>query len=147
MRITRLIALTGIVLTYQLPGTAADCPGAVTAAVQKAHPGATVSSCKKEDEHGKQQYEVKLMAKDGRKLELDVDPAGAILLTEESVAVSSVPQVVIAALGAKYTAAKPTRAEKQTAADGTISYELAFTTGGKKKESTFKADGSLVEEE
>ena len=147
MRITRLIALTGIVLTYQLPGTAADCPGAVTAAVQKAHPGATVSSCKKEDEHGKQQYEVKLMAKDGQKLELDVDPAGAILLTEESVAVSSVPQVVIAALGAKYTAAKPTRAEKQTAADGTISYELAFTTGGKKKESTFKADGSLVEEE
>ena len=90
---------------------------------------------------------MKLTAKDGRKLELDVDPAGAILFTEESVAVSSVPQVVIAALGAKYTAAKPTRAEKQTAADGTISYELAFTTGGKKKESTFKADGSLVEEE
>ena len=54
MRIPVLVVLAGLVLTYELPGAAADCPGAVTAAVQKAHPGATVSSCKKEDEHGKQ---------------------------------------------------------------------------------------------
>jgi hypothetical protein len=139
--------MTGLVLTYPFPAAAADCPSAVTTAAQKAHPGATVSSCKKETEHGKAQYEVKLTGAGGQKIEIDVDPEGAILQTEEYIAVSDLPPAVMAAFVSKYKGATPSRAEKQTAADGTISYELAFTSGGKKRESTFKADGNLVEEE
>jgi len=82
MKLAGLIAITGLVLTYQFPTMAADCPSAVTTAAQKAHPGATVSSCKKETEHGKPQYEIKLTAAGGQKIEVDVDPEGAILQTE-----------------------------------------------------------------
>jgi hypothetical protein len=51
------------------------------------------------------------------------------------------------AFAAKYGAAKPTRAEMQTAADGKVTYELAFAAGTKKKEATFGSDGAFVEEE
>lgn len=130
-----------------LVSAASECPPAVKAAAMKAHPDATVSACKEETEHGKTQYEVKLTGKAGQKLELDVAPDGSILLTEEYVDLNSVPPTVISAFHGKYAGATPTRAEKQTTADGKVSYELAFSAGGKKKEATFTSDGTFVEEE
>ena len=59
----------------------------------------------------------------------------------------SVPPEVMNAFQGKYAGATPTRAEKQTAADGKVSYELAFSAGGKKKEVTFTSEGGFVEEE
>jgi ApbE superfamily uncharacterized protein (UPF0280 family) len=127
--------------------SAGTCPSAVTAAVHKAHADAAVTSCKQEHEKGKSEFEVKLATAGGQTMDLDVSPDGTILLTEEPVALSAVPAEVMNALGSKYAGAKPTRAEKQTAADGTVTYEIAFAAGMKKKEATFGADGTFVEEE
>lgn len=124
-----------------------ECPAAVKSAAVKAHPDASVTACKLEKEHGKTQYEVKLTGKAGEKLELDVSPDGNILLTEEYVDVKSVPPAVMDAFHGKYAGATLTRAEKQTAADGKVAYELAFAASGKKKEATFTSDGGFVEEE
>lgn len=122
-----------------------SCPGPVADTVAKAHPGARVLSCKKEMEKGKPQYEVKLNSK-GTRLELDVSPAGEILQTEEKVPLSSVPVPVLSAFAARYPKAKPSRAEKQTKADGQVTYELAFRRG-RKIEATFDEAGKFVEQE
>jgi hypothetical protein len=80
-------------------------------------------------------------------VELDISPDGALLKTEETIPVSSVPKPVMSAFDAKYAKAKPQRAEKQTSADGTVTYELAFQTSGKRREATFTDAGKFVEEE
>ena len=147
MRLHIVAAATAIALSFLVPLTAAECPPAVSAAVQKAHAGAAIASCKQAKERGRTQFEVKLVAMDGKRMSLDVSPDGTILLTEQSVAVSDVPPAVMTAFAAKYGAAKPTRAEMQTAADGKITYEIAFAAGTKKKEATFASDGAFVEEE
>ena len=136
-----------IVQSALVPILAAECPPAVKSAVEKAHAGATIASCKQEKENGKIQFEVKLEATAGNGMSLDVSPDGTILLTEQYVALSDVPPAVMKAFAAKYGAAKPTRAEMQTAADGKVTYELAFMSGDKKREATFGSDGAFVEEE
>lgn len=147
MKIAILVSAAALMVSIQLLASTGDCPSAVTSAALEHHAGATVSACKKENEHGKAQYDVKLLTKDGRKVELDISAAGEILLSEEPVSVDDLPQAVTAAFHAKYSGAKPTRAEKQTAADGKVTYEVAFALGAKKREATFAADGSFVEEE
>lgn len=143
-----LIAVAGsLAIAAVIPIAAAECPPAVAAAAQKAHPGASIASCKQERENGKTQFEVKLKAATGKDVSLDVSPDGAILLTEEYVSVSDVPPAIMKAFAAKYGAEKPTRAEMQTASDGKVTYELAFAAGTKKKEATFASDGTFIEEE
>jgi hypothetical protein len=123
------------------------CPAAVTTAIEKKFPKSTVQVCKAEREDGRDQFEVKLTKADGGKVEADFSPAGAILQTEEVVALDQVPAAVKKAFAAKYPKATPTRAEKQTPATGKPSYELAFQVDGKRKEATFAEDGTFVEEE
>ncbi|HET9987094.1 MAG TPA: hypothetical protein VFQ65_01210 [Kofleriaceae bacterium] len=123
------------------------CPAAVTTAIDKRFPKSTLQACKAEREDGHDQFEVKLTKADGSKVEVDVSPAGAILQTEEVIALDQVPAAVTKAFAAKYPKAKPTRAEKQTPATGKPSYELAFAVDGKRKEATFAEDGTFVEEE
>jgi hypothetical protein len=134
-----------------VPGLAVaktDCPSPVKDAVKKAYPSSKVTACKEEKEKGKTQYEVKIETKEAKKLELDVSPEGSVLLTEQEIAPGSVPKAVLAAFDAKYPKTKAAKAEKQTKADGTITYELAFKDAkGKKHEATFKEDGTFVEEE
>jgi hypothetical protein len=125
-----------------------DCPSPVKDAVKKAYPSSKVTACKEEKEKGKVQYEVKLETKEAKKLELDVSPEGSVLLTEEAIATGSVPKGVLAAFDAKYPKMKAAKADKQTKADGTVTYEIAFKDAkGKKHEATFKEDGTFVEEE
>lgn len=126
---------------------AAACPASVTEAALAAHPGATVASCKQEREHGRTQYEVNLAAKEGGTLELDVAADGKILLTEEPISIGDVPAAVTQAFARMYPNVRATGAEKETSADGKITYELAFEASGKKKEATFAADGTFVEAE
>jgi uncharacterized membrane protein YkoI len=145
---TAFLALSFALMTA--PGIAqakSNCPAAVTAAVAKAYPDARTSSCKEEKEEGKTQYEVKIDTKDARKLELDVSPDGSILQTEEKVGVDTLPKAVQAAFEAKYPKVKGSKADKQTKADGKVTYELAFEDKGKKHEATFADDGTFVEEE
>jgi hypothetical protein len=118
----------------------------VTAAVLKAHAGAVVDRCKAETEYGKLKYEVEIIPKGGKRLELEVDPAGTILLTEESVELAAVPPAVVTAFAAKFPGVRATKAVKQTDADGNVSYELAFGAGAAEKDATFTADGAPVED-
>jgi hypothetical protein len=147
MRLHVVATAAAIALSSLVPVAASDCPPAVTASVQKAHAGATIASCKHEHENGKIQFEVQLAAPTGTGISLDVSPDGTILLTEQDVAVSDVPAAVMKAFATKYGAAKPTRAEMQTAADGKVTYELAFPAVPNKKEATFVSDGTFVDEE
>jgi hypothetical protein len=124
-----------------------ECPSRIVAAALAPHAGATVVSCNREREHGHTQYEVRLTTKDSARIEVDVSPEGRILLTEERIALGEVPPAVMRALTAKYAAARPSRAERQTAADGKVTYELGWESSGKRKEATFTADGAFVEEE
>lgn len=140
-------ALAAFAVASLVPLSASECPPAVTAAVEKAHAGATIASCKKEQENGKTQFDVTLAAAGGTELSMDVSPDGTILATEQPVAVSEVPAAVMNAFAAKYGAARPKRAEMITGPDGKVSYEIAFTAGAKKKEATFATDGTFVEEE
>ena len=143
---TTLIALSLVVGAPALARAA--CPDPVKAAVDKAYPSSKIASCRHETEDGREQFEVKLTRTDGVAMELDVSPAGAILQTEEKVALSSVPDAVRKAFAAAHPKAKASRAEKETHADGGVFYELAFTgADGKRHESTFSADGKHVEDE
>lgn len=140
--------MKSLVLTVSLVMTTlahADttCPSAVTDAAKKAYPDATVTRCAPDEGN----YEVKLTKKDKSKIELVVTAKGDIEATEEVVTVSSLPEVVTKAFAAKYGKAQILKAEKETLADKSVSYELAWKSGKSLKEATFKADGTFVEEE
>ncbi|CAN5907390.1 hypothetical protein BH11MYX2_BH11MYX2_26990 [soil metagenome] len=65
---------------------------------------------------------------------------------ETKIALKDVPEAVTKAFAGKYPKAKATKAEKIE--KGTeVTYELAWMDGKKKREATFKADGTFVEEE
>ncbi len=134
-------------LALAVPASASPCPASVTAAVLQVHAGAVVNGCKQETEDGKPQYEVKITLKDGTRMEIDVDPAGKILLTEEPVDLATVPAAVMTTFATKFPGAKATKAEKQTSSDGKVTYEIAFGAGEAEKEATFSADGALLDEE
>jgi len=147
IKLQSLVIAAAVALSSLVPLAAAECPPSVTAAVQKAHAGAVIASCKKEQENGKTQFSVKLAATDGKRIELDVSPDGTIVLTEQPIAVSEVPSEVMNAFATKYGAAKAIGAEMQTDQDGKITYEIEFKADTKKKEATFGSDGTFVEEE
>ena len=130
-----------------LPASAKECPPPVKAAVEKAHPGATVVGCKEENEDGVVQYAVKIAIKDGKNLAMDVSPEGKVLSMEERVALNQVPAAVMESLTEKYPGAKATSVEKQTGADGKVVYEIVFESGKEKKSAVFYSDGALAEEE
>src|SRR5258706_3585284 len=139
----RALWTLGAVALMQIavPALASPCPPNVTEAALHAHAGAVANECKQETEDGKLLYEVKVTLKDGKRLELEVDPDGTILLTEERIELAAVPPAVMTAFAAKFPGAKATAAEKQTAANGNVTYELAFGAGATQKETTFTADG------
>jgi hypothetical protein len=147
MKLRTLPSILLTSLTLAAPAIAKECPPVVTAAVLKAHAGATLTSCRQEVEDGKTQYEVTITGKDGRRIDCDVSPAGQILVTEEYLDLKDVPAAVMAAFAAKYAGAQSTAAEKQTTADGKVTYEIAFGSGDGKKSATFDAGGKFVEEE
>ena len=126
---------------------AAGCPTAVTSAVLRAFPKSSISTCKAEHEHGAEQFSVNVVKADGAKAEVDVAADGKVLQVEEKIAIGQVPAPVRKAFAAKYPKAKVAAAEKQTPAQGSPRYELAFTVDGGRKEATFRDDGTFVEEE
>ncbi|HSY49109.1 MAG TPA: hypothetical protein VLC46_09885 [Thermoanaerobaculia bacterium] len=143
-----LIMLLVLCFAVGLALAASDvCPEAVKAAIIKAYPGATVESCKKEEEKGTTVYEAKVTTKQALRLELDVAPDGKILQTEQKIGLETVPNAVLEGFHAKYKDVKPTAAEKQTKADGTVQYELAFGAGKQKREVTLSESGKILEEE
>lgn len=142
-RLFQLILATGLaaVPTAVLADTA--CPAAVTDAAKKAFTGATITKCVAE----KSIFEVVMQKADKTRVELDISASGHIEQIEEVVPVASLPPAVTKAFAAKYAKASPLKAEKQTKADKSVTFEVAFKVGKGMKEATFKEDGTFVEEE
>jgi hypothetical protein len=140
---------TTLVLLLSVSPALADapaCPAAVSAGVRKAFPTATIAGCKAERDHDKDFFEVKLTRAGGDRIEVDVAADGTILQIEEPIAVDALPDPVKKAFAAKYPRAKPSSASKQTVGKQ-VHYEIAFRTDRGRKEATFGADGSFLEEE
>ena len=137
--------MTALVLVSISANAKSACPILVTSAAGKVYPEAKLSSCLEEKDHGKSQFEVKLRTKDARKIEMDMDSSGSILLTEEIVSVDSVSVEAKAAFAAKYSNEKINGVERQTKPDGSVTYELAFKQKGKRHEATFRKNGEFVE--
>jgi hypothetical protein len=147
----RRLAITTL-LTFLTFATVAhadggDCPGPVKSAIDKAFPRASITRCKAEREHGRDQFEVKVVKADGTKAEIDVTPDGKILQIEEKIGIDRVPAAVMKAFAQRYPKSTVDGAEKQTPADGPPTYELAFATDKGRTEATFKEDGTFVDEE
>lgn len=119
------------------------CPTAVSDAARKAFPDGTITKCVAE----KSFFEVVMHKKDKSRVELDVTAKGEIQQVEEVVPVSSIPAPVSKAFAARYPKATMLRAEKQTKADKSVTFEVAFKVGAAMKEATFQHDGTFVEEE
>ncbi len=117
------------------------CPAAVPAAVTRAYPGATQGPCSGEHEDGMDLYEVTITRADGTTAELELSADGAILATEEAVAV--MPDPVAKAFAAKYPGAAATKIERITSPGKPAVFEIAFAG----KQATFSETGDFVEEE
>lgn len=126
---------------------AGDCPVAVTSAVEKAHSSAKMLGCTHEREDGASVYEAKIRTSDGKELELRVGSDGAILETEEKIPAAELPAAVLQALHTKHADATVKKAERLTAANGEISFEIAFMSGGRKQDLTVTEAGALVDDD
>jgi hypothetical protein len=92
-------------------------------------------------------YELAAEVAKDNKTEASFKDDGSFVEDEAVVPVSTLPAAVTKAFAAKYPKAKATRVEKQTHADKTVTFEVAFETDKGRVEATFKDDGSFVEEE
>src|SRR5262252_6191066 len=118
------------------------CPDPVAAAAAKAVPDATLAKCTAQ----RAGYVVKMQRKDRSIVELDITAKGEIEQIEEVVPVAALPEAVTKAFAARYPTATITKAEKMTAADKRVSYELAFKSERGRREATFTEAGAFVEE-
>ena len=128
--------------TSAIAATETPCPAAVTAAANKAFPGGKITKCIAENHS----FEVKMQTKDKSMVELDIAANGDIDQIEQEIPVASLPAAVTKAFAARYPKATILKAEKQTKANKTVTFEVAFKHD-KRKEATFKEDGTFVEEE
>lgn len=117
-----------------------DVPAAVLAAFAKAYPKATVKGYTKEVEKGQTIYEVECVeGKTHRDVTFALD--GKLVMVEEEVEMSDVPEAVRQALEKKFPKAKVNIAEKIMDAK-TVAYEFHLTTAeGKEAEVKFDAQG------
>jgi len=143
LRALRIVMTASLLSLPALATADTACPAAVTDAAKKAFPDASITKCVAENSG----YEVKMLKKDKSRVELDITSKGQIEQIEEVVPVASIPQAVTKAFAAKYGKAAILRAEKQTKADKSVTFEVAFKVGKEMKEATFKDDGTFVEEE
>ena len=120
-----------------------DLPPAVRKTVDELGKTSTLVGFAKEVEDGKTMYEAETKV-NGKTRDLTIDAEGKIVLTEEEVAIDSIPAAARAAIEKAATGGKITIVEKVTKGSD-VKYEAAITPkSGKKKEVSFSADGSPV---
>ena len=111
-------------------------PRAVSDAVKKRFPAAELTKASKETEGGKTEYEV-VIKDGGTKIDVIVDPSGAITAIEKTIAVGDLPKAVRAALDAKYAGATCRGAEAiikvKDGKEAFDCYEVVLTKSDKKK--------------
>ena len=118
-------------------------PAAVEAAFKKKYPNATVKAVTKETDAGKTVYEVESID-NGRRRDIDFSPDGTIILYEEELTAAEVPQVVLAAVKARYPKATVTMWERlYTIKDNSANYECVLE-GAAVSEVILTPDGTWV---
>lgn len=120
-----------------------DLPPAVRKTVDELGKTSTLVGFAKEVEDGKTMYEAETKV-DGKTRDVTIDADGKIVMTEQEVAIATIPAPARAAIEKEASGGKITLVEKVT--KGTdVKYEAAITPkSGKKKEVSFSADGSPV---
>lgn len=119
----------------------ADLPAAVERTVAAESRGATIKGFSKEVEGGKTIYEVSLGVR-GHNKDISIDSTGAIVVIEEEVALSALPQPVRDGLHARAAGGRITLVESITRGGKLVAYEAQVTgTNGKKAEVQVGPDG------
>lgn len=140
-----IVVLTGSMLAAETKVKLGNLPPAVQAAVKEQTKNAMLVGLSTEKE-GRTLYEVETKV-NGKGRDLLLDQNGAVVETEEEVALDSIPAAAKAAIQKRATGATITKVEKLTAGSA-ISYEAVIRTrAGKNVEVGVNADGTPHKED
>jgi putative PepSY-like beta-lactamase-inhibitor len=117
-------------------------PAAVREAFAKAFPKATIKECAKEVEKGKTSYEISSTEGETRR-DVLFYADGRLIVVEEVVPFSSVPEPVQRAVKGRYPGGEVTLAEKLIR-DGAVLYEFRIRDGSKQVEIVLDGGGNEV---
>ncbi len=120
-----------------------DLPPAVQKTADAQSTGATVVGYAKDIEHGRVEYEVRLMVGDHTK-DVTIDPQGEILEIEEQVALDALPANVFQGLSVRARKGRLVKAESLTRQGRIVAYEAEVITGGKHSEIQVGPDGQKL---
>ena len=143
MRYLLLFALAATVFAGEKKVKMKDLPAPVRKTVEDLSKSSTIVGLAREVEDGKTLYEAETKV-NGKTRDLTIDAEGKIVMTEDEVAIDSIPAAARAAIEKEAAGGKITLVEKVTKG-GDVKYEAAITPkSGKKKEVSFSADGAAV---
>ncbi len=92
-------------------------------------------------------YEVELKGSNDQKIELTFDTEGNLLFTETEISNSQLPLAVTNSISVRYPGYATKEANRLTATDGSIRFEVEVKKGPSKFEVLFAADGTFICEE
>ena len=143
MRYLLLFALAATVFAGEKKVKMKDLPAPVRKTVEDLSKSSTIVGLAKEVEDGKTMYEAETKV-NGKTRDLTIDAEGKIVMTEDEVAIDSIPAAARAAIEKEAAGGKITLVEKVTKGSD-VKYEAAITPKlGKKKDVSFSADGAAV---
>lgn len=122
--------------------TKSDLPAAVQKTADAQGAGATVLGYARNKEHGRVQYEVRLMV-GGHTKDVTIDPQGRVLEVEEQVAADELPANVFHGLSAQASKGKISKIESLSRNGRIVAYE-AQVIGGKHAEIHVGPDGQKL---
>lgn len=141
-----LLFENGLAQDSEVPVKMKDLPKPVQKTVKEQSKGAKVRGLSKETDQGKTYYEVELNVK-GHTKDVLIDPTGAVVETEEEVAIDSVPAVVKAEFEKHAANGKVQMVESITKDGAVVAYEAHIKIGEKFLEVKVGPDGQLIETE
>ena len=115
-------------------------PAAVQAAMKQQTQGSTIVGYSKEVDKGKTTYEVETKM-NGKTRDMEFDPSGKLLITEQEIEMSDVPAPAKASIEKQANGAKITKIERVTEG-AAVRYEAVITRGKKSSEFVVNPDGS-----
>lgn len=122
-----------------------DVPEAVLAVFRKSYPNASIKGYAKEKDDGNVVYEIE--SKEGKILrDVLYDPDGTVIVVEESLPYSKMPQPIRDVVSKNYPNGKVTRSEKLTRGSST-QYEVAMRMGNQEVEVIFEPIGTEAKKE
>ena len=144
MRYSLLVLTIAVGLAGDKKVKMKDLPAPVRQAVETLSKSSTIVGLAKEVEDGKTMYEAETKV-NGKTRDVTIDEQGKIVMTEDEVAIDSIPVAARAAIEKEAAGGgKITLVEKVTKGSD-VKYEAAITPkSGKKKEVSFSAEGVAV---